>query len=396
MLLRRCAFLSIEPTDQLELNVNALLSGGLGLAPVSGWCAHAPHQRDPIPLDLGDLELLGRVSDVLWMEDSRLAAVPPMQIARLLTAGLLVSDAPEFAVQRAADDQIRHTAWFGPSAQLHARSRWEGVDSRRDDPRRNGSLSLEMLAARYGPIPPHFHSRSPADQRIPLPASASDTVESLLADRVTCRNFDLSHALPLADLAQVLGSVFGSHGLKELAKDSCAVKKRVPSGGGLHPLGAYLIVQRVEGLVPGLYHYHVGDHALEPIAALDRATARDLGLRAVAGQEWFADAPVQIVLAARFLRNFWKYRNHAKAYRVLHLDAGHLSQTLYLVAGQMGYGAFITAAINEIDLEQALGLDGMQEGPLAVLGFGARAERLDTVEFDPQGTVWNADGSRCA
>ena len=32
-------------------------------------------------------------------------------------------------------------------------------------------------------------------------------------------------------------------------------------------------------------------------------------------------------MAPRWRRNFWKYRNHAKAYRALLLDAGHLSQS---------------------------------------------------------------------
>src|SRR3546814_4882794 len=61
--------------------------------------------------------------------------------------------------------------------------------------------------------------------------------------------------------------------------------------------------------------------------ALDAAQAGALALRFVAGQHWFADAPMLVVLAARVRRNFWKYRNHPKAYRAIVLDAGHLSQT---------------------------------------------------------------------
>jgi putative peptide maturation dehydrogenase len=147
-------------------------------------------------------------------------------------------------------------------------------------------------------------------------------------------------------------------------------------------------VQRVIGLAPGLYHYHCVDHALEPISLLSAEQARDLALRAVAGQGYFADAPVQIALVCRFQRNFWKYRNHAKAYRVVILDAGHLSQTLYLAATDAGLGAFITAAINEIDIEQAFGLDPMMESPLAVCGIGIRAGVRESPEFDPNHRVW--------
>ena len=99
-------------------------------------------------------------------------------------------------------------------------------------------------------------------------------------------------------------------------------------------------------------------------------------------------AHVIIILASRFRRTFWKYRNHAKAYRAIILDAGHLSQTLYLAAAERGLAAFITAAVNERDIEEIFGLDPMLEGVLAVSGFGWRGELVDEVEFDPLGSVW--------
>jgi nitroreductase len=92
----------------------------------------------------------------------------------------------------------------------------------------------------------------------------------------------------------------------------------------------------------------------------------------------------------RFRRTFWKYRNHAKAYRALVLDVGHLSQALYLAATEYGLGAFITAAINEVDVEQAFGLDPLEEGPLAACGFGMRADACREVEFDPLHVAWPA------
>ena len=74
------------------------------------------------------------------------------------------------------------------------------------------------------------------------------------------------------------------------------------------------------------------------------------------------------------------------------LDAGHLSQTLYLAAAERGLAAFITAAVNERDIEEIFGLDPMLEGVLAVSGFGWRGELVDEVEFDPLGSVWPNGG----
>lgn len=396
MLVRRCAFLVLEPGTQWTLDVMAMLSGSNGIAAVAGWAARAPHLREPVAVSSGEIDLLGRIPDELWMAGERIEGIGAQEILHsLLAKGLVMEAADADAAERVADARLRQQAWFGWAAHLHAASRWQGVDSVRDDPRNTQGMTLDELARRYGPIPTHFPQRCASERRLQLPSATASPLSALLSARATCRNYAAS-SLPLVDLAHVLGMVFAAQGVQQLSQDCFAVKKSAPSGGALHPIEAYVIARNVGGLASGVYHYEAGAHALGTLQALTQEEADRLALIAVAGQQWFAQAPVQIVLAARFYRNFWKYRNHPKAYRVLNLDAGHLSQTLFLAAGELGYGAFITAAINEIDLEQALGLDGMQEGPLAVLGFGARAERLDTVEFDPQGTVWNADGSRCA
>ncbi|MDE2223767.1 MAG: putative peptide maturation dehydrogenase [Xanthomonadaceae bacterium] len=188
----------------------------------------------------------------------------------------------------------------------------------------------------------------------------------------------------------MLYRAFGARAVSDYAPGVQLLKKAVPSAGGLHAVEAYLLVQRVEGVSPGLYHYHPVAHALEPLRELDAETAASLARRFVAAQAYYAGAPLQIALVARFERNFWKYRNHAKAYRAVTLDAGHLSQMLYLAATESNLGAFITAAINEVEIEQAFGLEPMAEGPLAVCGFGVRAQERVTVEFDPAHKIWKA------
>src|SRR5437588_12277835 len=91
------------------------------------------------------------------------------------------------------------------------------------------------------------------------------------------------------------------------------------------------------------------------------------------GQSYFGSAHVSFVLTARFFRNHWKYRRHQRAYAGILMDAAHLSQTLYLVSGELGLGAFITIAINSRDIEEHLGLDGVSEGVIAMTGCGRRA-----------------------
>src|SRR5207253_7919197 len=118
---------------------------------------------------------------------------------------------------------------------------------------------------------------------------------------------------------------------------------------------------------------------LEPMSA---EKARTAAAEFVCGQTYFAGAHVLFVLAARFDRAFWKYRNHPKALAALMMDAAHLSQTMYLVATELGLGAFVTAAINNVDIEERLGLDGYREGALAVCGCGKPA--AEPSPFDPE------------
>ena len=288
---------------------------------------------------------------------------------------------------RAREQAFRETHWHPLAAVAHTFSRWDGVTSG-DEVKNVGIASVQDLVDQLGDPPPHFHSRGAANERMPLPTKSATTFDDVLQHRTTCRNFDASRELPLATFSHIVQRVFGAQAVHAVTRDVGLVKKTSPSAGGLHPTEAYLLIQHVESIAPGLYHYHVGDHALEPIKRYDEAAARTLALDFLSQQDWFADAHVLVIFAPRFLRSFWKYRSHAKVYRALTLDIGHLSQTLQISATEFELGAFVTAAINEADIERALGLDPLRESPLAIGGFGWRAATCDRVEFDPQHAVW--------
>ena len=74
-------------------------------------------------------------------------------------------------------------------------------------------------------------------------------------------------------------------------------------------------------------------------------------------------------MTAVFERSMWKY-HMGRAYRVVTLDAGHLCQTLCLVATWLGLAPFCTAALKDTLIEQDLGIDGIRESVLYVAGVG--------------------------
>jgi putative peptide maturation dehydrogenase len=174
-------------------------------------------------------------------------------------------------------------------------------------------------------------------------------------------------------LGTLLELVYGCHGTLTFREDVVALRRTSPSAGGLHPIEAYPLVRDVAGLEPGLYHYAASDHCVELVRPLAASDVADLAEELTCGQSWFRSAHVLFVNVARFDRTFWKYRRHPRAYATLLLDAGHLSQTLYLVATELGLGAFVTAAINGANAEEALRLDPYSEGALAITGCGVPA-----------------------
>ena len=386
MLIRRCMALFLELREEVEFSLASLLEGGSGLERSSRWLALAPHIDGDVPLATADCELLQAVSPTEWVSRSDLARYPSASVRRLLAAGLLISDGKRFAYHRERDQALRAAGWWPAAAMMHRVGRWQGLDSAKAMVE-SGMTTALGIRNTLGAPPAECRERVSAAERVMLSRGQNDAFESLLARRASCRNFDAGRRLSGQLFARMLQRVFSAQAQVRVGPDTVFLKKTSPSSGGLHPTEAYLIVQNVEGVAPGLYHYHPVDHALEPLPPPELPLDGFARL-ALAGQHWFADAPVLVVLTPRFARSFWKYRHHAKAYRALILDSGHLSQTLYLSATELGLGAFVTSAINEVDIEEAFGLDPLQESPLAICGFGWRAERMETAEFDPAGEVW--------
>jgi putative peptide maturation dehydrogenase len=386
MHLRRPHILLVQRREAKEFDLADLLRGGAGVVTASQWIALAPHLDQEVRIELEDLAILDALPGAGTISrESLVARFDERRVDALVEAGLLLGEHGAHAALRERDAQLRATAWWGPAAVAQAFGRWLDVDVVASEDR-EGTLRLADMISRHGPPPAAVQVLGPIERRIRLPAPKHSALDELLATRTTCRNFDDGFALPLRELASLLHRVFGAQAVEELAPGVPMLKKNSPSGGGLHPIEAYLLVQRVEGLAPGLYHYLCDAHALEPLRGFDSAQeGAALAHELVAGQGWFANAPVLVLMAARFQRNFWKYRAHAKAWKVIQLDAGHLSQNFYLGASELGLGAFITAAINDRCAERAFSLDGLSTGAVAVCGLGRRADRADNVEFDPLG-----------
>ena len=308
MRIRRCAVLLLEPREHARFDLDLLLAGGDGLQRTHRWLALAPHLDAEVEVDAAERELLGALGANAWVPARSLDAASRPALRRLLQEGLVIGSTRAHAAHRARDERLRASHWHPLAAVLHAFTRWRGTDAVQAM-HDSGTETAAELRAVLGPPPPPTRVGDGAP--VPLPRSAPTAFDALLARRATCRNFDPARALPLALFAQLLERVFAAHGAVRVSDDTEFLKKTSPSGGGLHPVEAYLVVQHVEGIAPGLYHYDARAHALSALPAPARPL-RGFVLEALAQQHWFADAHALVLLAPRYDRTFWKYRSHAK------------------------------------------------------------------------------------
>lgn len=363
---RRTHWAAIRCADGLFLDVESFLGGAIQVDREPELRAFSALTGAEHELSRAELDVLLEFPVDEWRESSN-----PL-VAELERKGLLVVEGSESV---GLDERLAAGQWNLFGALYHARGRWSGVDlPLHSAPAAELALGEQATAEfleRFGPPPPHFHSvpAPVATLELPLVERAGGVFDAL-ARRQTSRTFDAELSIGVEQLSLLLRTVFGAQALAVMAQDAVGIRKTSPSGGGLHPIEAYPLVCKADGVESGFHHYHVGDHSLELVEPLAEEEARALGVAFASGQGYFREAAVHVVLTARFERSFWKYRRHEKAYGVTLMEVGHLSQSFYLVCAELGLGAFVTAAVNNADIDARLGLDGFSEGALAICGCG--------------------------
>ena len=146
-------------------------------------------------------------------------------------------------------------------------------------------------------------------------------------------------------------------GVKSVRGRAYATLRTVPSGGARHPFECYPVLQRVEGLPDGLYHYLPLTHSLEFLGA--RADLPDFITRSLSGQAWAAKANAVFYFSCVFYRAEWRYGIWAHA--PILMDSGHVTENLYLAAAAIGLGGCAIAAVDPACANEAFTLDPAEE-----------------------------------
>ncbi len=209
---------------------------------------------------------------------------------------------------------------------------------------------------------PETYKTYPDAPRIPLDSPRTKGGTSLwraLKERHSVRNFsdELMSKLELSRL------VWAAQGISH--ENRGVAFRTAPSAGGLYPIETYVVVNRVEDVEPGVYHYAVAEHALEQLRTGDFSLQ---AARAALDQRMVYEANVVFVWTAIFERSKWKYKQ--RAYRYIYLDAGHIAQNVALAGVALGLGSCQIGALYDEEANELLGIEDERESVIYMTAVG--------------------------
>ncbi len=184
---------------------------------------------------------------------------------------------------------------------------------------------------------------------LPPPRFDSDySIEKALLNRRSVRRYS-AEPLSREELAQLLWACQGISRVETWQlgnRDMQTNYRTAPSAGALYPLEVYAMINRVEGMERGLYHYLPGPgtekHALELLHTEDRSDdLADAALR----QSFLTEAAANIIIGGVVGRMAVKYGRRARLYVVL--EVGHAAQNLCLQAQSLNIGAVPIGAFQD-------------------------------------------------
>ena len=204
------------------------------------------------------------------------------------------------------------------------------------------------------PLEQPFDSRKPQID-LPSPSEIDEVsidLRKVIEERKSVRTY---HEKPLS-LVELSWLLWCTQGVKQISERPSTIRT-VPSAGARHSFETYLIINRVNGLKPGLYRFIATKHKLL-VLDLDE-TLVDKFSAANWSSEMLSNSAVIFIWVAISDRMTYKYGN--RGFRYLHLDAGHVCQNLYLASEAIECGSCAVGGFYDDTVNALLNLDGEEK-----------------------------------
>lgn len=135
-----------------------------------------------------------------------------------------------------------------------------------------------------------------------------------------------------------------------------------PSAGARYPIEIYLLSINSE-LPNGLYHYYIKNNLLEELLTFEK-----LNLNLFFDQDWIKNSGIIIILTGVYKRTTQKYGD--RGYRYVLIEAGHLSQNLYLIASALNLSSCAIGGFVDDTLNELLDISNKKEHVIYCLALG--------------------------
>ena len=361
--------------ERLKLSRFALLradDGGLVLE--SALTARTARIMDPVLLPL--IHRLARGEESEAVDEPVAREI----LDALRASGFVVAlDANEGS----PEDQAPLATWEFHDLLFHARSR---AGSHRN---RSGATYRfrDRLPAEPFSDPAPDDPGLVVDLAVPVCAErGEDSLAGLLLRRRSVRAFGTT-PISADQLAAMLYQAARLLHFRTDPKTGDTAQRPFPSGGGIHELVIYPLINRCTGLARGIYRYDAVNHQMiraRPFSADAESIVRT-SAAAMAMFEKAEEIQVVLLVASRFPRLAWKYESMAYALTLKNL--GCLYQTLYLVATTMRIAPCAIGYGDANLFARATGTDPLGEPLIGEFVVGSAAG-----ETDEQGSRNNAIG----
>ena len=211
------------------------------------------------------------------------------------------------------------------------------------------------------PPPQYKHYPDKKKIKLPPPSFKGIVLEEAIKNRRSVREYS-DKPLTLEEISQILFSAQGITG-----EYAGSYLRAAPSAGALYPIEIYLIIQNVEGLEKGIYHYNVLEHSLEFIKKGD---FKNEIFKAGLFQEMFLSAPLTLIYTAIFKRTTYKYDD--RGYRYIYIEVGHIAQNVSLQCVSLGLSSCVIGAFFDDMVNKLIEVDGKEESAIYIQTIGKK------------------------
>lgn len=193
---------------------------------------------------------------------------------------------------------------------------------------------------------------------LPGPLHTNVSIDDVIKERRSADNFK-GGSVSLEKLSTILQKSYG------LVDRPEGPRRPIPSGGALYPLDLFIVVNNIDTLNKGIYHFDPYRKGLVKLGEFSEERFMKIMLQ----EDSVKDFAFAVVVSANFWRSRFKYGH--RAYRFVFMEAGHVMQNMILLSTAQNiksrpFGGFIDDEL----MNMIGGYNGVDDAPIYILVAG--------------------------